>query len=80
MVMRQYNTDIGYITIPEAVDRVINELKIPHTQQNWNREYRRILKLVNTGRLNAKKHGKRIHQVEMQEIDDYIEERLISSK
>lgn len=76
---RNYNSEPGYLTVNQSVDRIIEVLKEDDNQQIRGKYYRDIIKLAKKDVLKNKKSG-RNYWIDENEVDKYIEKKLSISK
>lgn len=71
---RKYNTDPGYVTIPEADEIVLRMLRFKNP--NEKSHYNKILAGAKKGLFGGKKYGARMYQVQINAIKEYANECL----
>ncbi|RSK28827.1 hypothetical protein EJF36_19180 [Bacillus sp. HMF5848] len=73
-MVRKYNLDPGYITVPEANQIVLRVLRI--VNKNDKSHYNKILAGAKKGLYGGKKYGSRMYQVRKEDIIEYAEKQL----
>lgn len=73
-MVRKYDTDPGYVTVPEANRIVLRMLRI--TNQKDKSHYKKILEKAKKGSFGGKKYKKRMYQVRKDDIIEYAKSLL----
>jgi hypothetical protein len=77
-MVKQFNLDPGYVTIPEANRIVLRILKVFNKDDKSH--YNKILDAAKKGIFSGKKYGSRMYQVRRDDIIQYAEETLRSEQ
>ncbi|WP_110113086.1 hypothetical protein [Bacillus sp. CGMCC 1.16541] len=76
---RMYQTDKGYITLPEAASIVVKMLKVENKAEA-QAHYQLLLNHAKAGLLGAKRFGTRMYQVKRDKIIQYAEELALEER
>lgn len=75
-----FRTKHGYITIPQAANKIIKSLNITDDKNAYNYYYRNILKIAKKGGFKSESYSNRMLQVNEQDINVYIDNLQNKSK